>query len=640
MACRAPRSPPYLVGLLVLLGMLGTFLGMVVTLNGAVIALESTTDLQTIRSALAAPVRGLGVAFGTSVAGVAASAMLGLMSAVCRRARLQAAQRLDSQIATGLRGFSLAHQRQEAFSALRVQAEVLPALVDTLQAMMAQMQQHSREANERLLAEQERFHSEAKDSYSALASSVDQSLRQSLTESARLAGETIRPVVNETMAGIARETSALHEQVADAVGVQLAGMAQRFDTAVTTVSDTWTAALARHEHASDALGESLQHALAANVETFAQRSATLLASVEEAHAAMRAELAAATNAMDERTGALHQRLAQATETQLDGIATRFDGVVNRVAENWNGALATHERTSTDLAEALKQSLDAFATTFSERSASLLASMSDRAATLQAELGRADESRLAALTQGLEAMAASLRQHWQQAGAQSLVQQEQICRTLGDTARDIAATAQAQASETIAQVAALMHTATEAPKAAAEVIGELRKELSASVARDNEMLAERSRIMDTLGTLLSAINHASTEQRQAIDALVASSASVLSHASERFFASVEAQSAKGAETAAQIAGAAIEVSSLGEAFSHAVQLFSESSDKLTATLQRIEGALGKSMTRSDEQLAYYVAQAREVIDLSLMSQRQIVEDLQQVSGRQGSLAAEA
>src|SRR5574343_565169 len=56
-ALPGPSITPYLVGLLVLLGMLGTFLGMVVTLNGAVLALESTTDLQTIRSALAAPVK-------------------------------------------------------------------------------------------------------------------------------------------------------------------------------------------------------------------------------------------------------------------------------------------------------------------------------------------------------------------------------------------------------------------------------------------------------------------------------------------------------------------------------------------------------------------------------------------------------
>mgnify|MGYP000476300812 CR=1 FL=1 len=92
--------------------------------------------------------------------------------------------------------------------------------------------------------------------------------------------------------------------------------------------------------------------------------------------------------------------------------------------------------------------------------------------------------------------------------------------------------------------------------------------------------------------------------------------------------------------AGIAGGALEVASLGEAFGHAVQLFSESNDKMMAALQRIEGALAKSLTRSDEQLAYYVAQAREIIDLSIMSQRQIVEDLQQLPARQAAQPSEA
>jgi hypothetical protein len=56
------------------------------------------------------------------------------------------------------------------------------------------------------------------------------------------------------------------------------------------------------------------------------------------------------------------------------------------------------------------------------------------------------------------------------------------------------------------------------------------------------------------------------------------------------------------------------------------------------LQRIEVALGQSMARSDEQLAYYVAQAREIIDLTLGSQKQIVDDLQQLS--RGPAAAPA
>ena len=68
----APVFTPYLVGLLVMLGLLGTFVGMVDTLKGAVGALQGNNELEAIRAGLAAPIEGLGLAFGTSVAGVAA----------------------------------------------------------------------------------------------------------------------------------------------------------------------------------------------------------------------------------------------------------------------------------------------------------------------------------------------------------------------------------------------------------------------------------------------------------------------------------------------------------------------------------------------------------------------------------------
>ena len=48
-ALPAPVLTPYLVGLLVMLGLLGTFIGMVDTLQGAVFALEGSTELQAIR---------------------------------------------------------------------------------------------------------------------------------------------------------------------------------------------------------------------------------------------------------------------------------------------------------------------------------------------------------------------------------------------------------------------------------------------------------------------------------------------------------------------------------------------------------------------------------------------------------------
>ena len=634
-----PALTPYLVGLLVLLGMLGTFLGMVVTLNGAVIALENTTDLQTIRASLAAPVKGLGVAFGTSVAGVAASAMLGLISALCRRTRLRTAQLLDTRIATTLRGFSLAHQHQETFKALQQQASTLPAVAEKLDAMVDRVERHSVQMNERMLAEQGRFYSDAREMYEALAASVGDALKHSLGESARLAGETIRPAVEATMSSIAHETTALQTRVAEQVQTQLDGLAGRFDSAVGNVSDTWTTALASHERSSEKLGRRLENTLASYADTFEQRSATLLASVEQAHGGLRAELASSTAEMAAQSSALHRGLADTVGAQLDGLSSRFATTVTGVADSWSTALSQHEATSQRLGAQLGESLQAFAETFDARSAALLATLADTAASLQAELAARDEARLAAHASALDAMAASLQQEWQQAGAQTLARQEQICATLGDTAREMAATAREQASTTIDEVTRLMNSAAEAPRAAAQVIGELRNALSASIARDNEMLTERSRIMETLGALLDAINHASTEQRSAIDALVSSSAALLEQASSRFGERVDAESARMGALADQLGTGAVEVASLGEAFGFAVQRFSESNDSLMATLGRIEGALDKSLGRSDEQLAYYVAQAREIIDLSIMSQKQIVEDLQQLSGKPAALAGE-
>ena len=147
-------------------------------------------------------------------------------------------------------------------------------------------------------------------------------------------------------------------------------------------------------------------------------------------------------------------------------------------------------------------------------------------------------------------------------------------------------------------------------------------------------------MATLETLLDAVNHASTEQRSAVDALVSTSADLLDRVGTQFTDKVEAETGKLSAVAAQVTGSAVEVASLGEAFGAAVQMFGESNDKLVAHLQRIETALDKSLARSDEQLAYYVAQAREVIDLSMMSQKQIVEDLQTIASQRASAGADA
>ncbi|KVD84989.1 DUF802 domain-containing protein [Burkholderia ubonensis] len=837
-ALPGPSLTPYLVGLLVLLGMLGTLLGMVVTLKGTGAALESATDLDAIRASLIAPVKGLGYAFGTSIAGVATSAMLGLLSALVRRDRLDALQQLDAKVATTLRVHSHAHQREESFRLLQKQADAMPALVERLQTMMTAIDARSAALHEQQIASQQAFFDRTEQAYARLASSVGQSLQDSAAESARVAGAALQPVMETTMAGLAREMTALRDAVTHAVERQLDGLSSGFEATTANVTGIWTRALDEHRRSSEAaaghlhaalgqftdtfaqrstdlldgvatrleateqrMADGWQHALArqeqvgetlaghnaraleAAAATFEQHSASLLRTIGESHASLQGELASrdeqrlaawreslaamaaamrddlaqtsahhasrqqaicdalaktATdigtqtsmfeqhsasllNTMRESHANLQTELASRDEQRLAAWSASLAEMAAKLSDEWaqtsanhtirhqaicdafaqtaadigaqtttfeqhsasllNTMRESHANLQTELASRDEQRLAAWSaslaemaaklsdewaqtsashmgrqqaicdalvqtatdigaqtTTFEQHSASLLNTMRDSHANLQTELASRDEQRLAAWSASLAEMAAKLSDEWAQTSAQAASRQQDICDTLARTANDITAQAQAHASDTIAEISRLVQAASEAPKAAAEVVAELRQRLSDSMVRDTAMLDERSRLLATLETLLDAVNHASTEQRGAVDALVRTSADLLDRVGARFNDTVDAETRKLDAVAAQVTAGAVEVASLGDAFGMAVQVFGESNDKLLSHLQRIEAALEKSLARSDEQLEYYVAQAREVIDLSMMSQKQIVEDLQQLAGRRASVGA--
>ena len=679
-ALPGPALTPYLVGLLVLLGMLGTLLGMVATLRGTGIALESATDLQAIRASLAAPVKGLGFAFGTSIAGVATSAMLGLLSALYRRERLQAAQMLDAKVATSLRVYSQSHQREESLRLIRRQAEVMPTLVDRLQTMMAAIEHQAAASSERQIANQEAFHRKTETAYLRLAGAVERSLKESVAESARVAGAALQPVMQTTLAGLSRETAALQQTVWHAVERQLDGLSKGFAATATSVADIWNDALAGHRQSNDELAGQLRSAFASAAETFEQRSAALLDGVsarldttagsvsqawqdalsrqesvgEKLAAHNQQALATAAATFEQHAAALLSTVGQShadLQTQLGSRdeqrlavwAATLGSMAGKFSEQWQQAGASNVSRQQEVCETLAQTArDISAQTRAHASETIaeIDRLVQAAADLQAQLLAQDQQRLAAWTETLGSMARNLSEQWQQAGAQTASRQQEICETLAQTAHAISAQTQAHASETIGEIGRLVQAASEAPKAAAEVVAELRQKLSDSMVRDTAMLQERSRLLETLQTLLDAVNHASTEQRTAVDALVATSAGLLERVGTRFTDHVELQTAKLGAVAAQVTGSAVEVASLGETFGAAVQMFGESNDKLVAHLQRIETALDKSLTRSDEQLAYYVAQARDVVDLSVMSQKQILEDLQLLASQRASAGADA
>ncbi|WP_019576643.1 DUF802 domain-containing protein [Curvibacter lanceolatus] len=979
---------PYLVGLLVMLGMLGTFLGMVITFKGAVFALEGSTDLQAIRSALAAPIKGLGLSFGTSVAGVAASAMLGLLAALSRRERLQVSRLLDSRVADVLRPFSLSHQREQTYKALQGQSQALPVVADRLQALMEQLEQRSERLNEQLLERQDQFHRQAGTAYTDLAQAVGRSLQDSLSAGARAAGESIQPVVQAAMADIAQQAGQLHQRLGEVAQQQAEGLSAQFSATVGQVAAHWQQALQQQAQTGAQLMQGLDQSLNAFTASFEQRSLGLVDGVHEALRQSRGEqtqadqqrLQAWAQGLDGMTQALQaewrqlgaQQLAQqqavcstleSTATRLDGrhaeqasrirsdldqVVARFEqlaqarldaeaqaqaeqvaadrqrleawgqalgsvaqslqGEWQRVGEQalaqqqalshtleqtaaaigersaeqaartradleqlvarfeqlaqsrldaeaqaqaeqvaadrqrleaWGQALGSvaqslqgewqrvgeqalaqqqalshtleqtaaaigersaeqSARTRADLEQlvarfeqlaqarldaeaqaqaeqvaadrqrleawgqalgsvaqslqgewqrvgeqalaqqqALSHTLEQTAATIAERSAeqarqtlaetsrllsrldALAQARSEAEIRSQAEQEAADRQRLAAWSQALGSMAGTLQAEWQRVGEQALVGQQQLCQTLEKTAGELGERSAEQARRTLADMTALvarqdelslarsaaeerwlqqqgermdqlaalwrqelgalrddearrgdaavqrlgdlqaalasqlatlgqtleapmarlMQSAAEVPQAATALLAQVREQMGALDQRDQLALQERSGLMERLNQLLLSLEQASAEQRDSVQALLGQALGTLGQAGQQFTETLSSHAVRAEDLAVHLRGGAIELSSLGEAFHQGVQLFSSSNEKLAEGLQRVETAITQSMARSDEQLAYYVAQAREVIDLSISAQRGIVDDLRRLqAGAQAQAAA--
>lgn len=729
-ALPGPALTPYLVGLLVMLGMLGTFLGMVVTFKGAVFALEGSSDLEAIRGALAEPIKGLGLAFGTSVAGVASSALLGLMSALSRRERIGVVRDLDAQIGGVLRPLSASHQREQTFKALQVQADAMPLIADRLQTLVVGLERRNEELSAQLLSQQQAFQRDASLAYADLAKSVGSTLQDSLTASARTAGESVQQLVETALREISQESQRTHQRLVDTTQSQLNGLSSQWESAAGQVSASWATSLQDQAQSQARLLSGLDGALQGFTQTFEQRAAQVLQSLHEAGAQSQSALVAseqqraaewqrslndmAVSLTEEWQRAGGQAVAQqqAVSTALAAAADQIADRAQEVSHHWTSAQAAQVQSHEALVSGLNGALQAFSQTFAQRSQDVLATLQDTAAQTQSSQAEAEQARVAAWARTMEEMSASLGKEWQRVASQTLAQQQVACERLEASAAQITERASEHVSHTLtgvtqllgksegliqaraasesqwlqsqgermdqltavwrtelqalrdeeaqrghaaverldalqgavaqhlstlgasleAPLTRLLQTAAEVPQAAADVVAQLRAEMTHISERDNLALSERTEMMASMGTLLRSVNEAAGEQRAAITSMVGSATEVLQQAGAQFADALGQQAAKVDDVAAHVAASAVELASLGEAFGHGVGLFSTTNEKLIGSLQGIERAITQSLTRSDEQLAYYVAQAREVIDLSITSQQGIVEDLRRLHGK--------
>ena len=615
-ALPGPVFTPYLVGLLVMLGMLGTFLGMVVTLNGAVFALEGTNTIAGVRAAFSEPIKGLGLAFGTSVAGVATSAVLGLMSSLARRERALSSQHLDTLAHTQLQRFSLAHQRQESYQALQQQAQALPQVLQQLQALMAQMASSTELTHTQLLTSQHSFQhmvqQEVHSAYTGLAQSVDQSLRTSLSQSLQLATDSIRPVVQATMTQLTEQAQSLNDRLLHNTQLQLGEVHTQITATAVTLAQTSAQTLSMHEQTNQRMSERVGQTLEAFGQNFERSAQALVVQVGSAQAAQHAQ----------QSNADQQRL----ESWQTALLSMADGLQQQWQTSGTQTLAQQQAICDTLARTAQDISSHSQTQATQTLSDITRLLASSEALVQTRIA-AEAQWTAQHSQRAEELSALLRQELTALRQTEDERGQAAVARLAELQSTVTAHLSTLGTALEAPITRLIETACEAPKAAAKVIGQLRQEISVSVARDNALLEERTRILGTLSTLLDAINHASTEQRGVIDALLVSSQASLAQTSEQFQQHVAQETDKLGGIAAQVTASAVDVASLGESMGFAVHAFSQTNEQLMAQLQRIEQALGKSMTRSDEQLAYYVAQAREIIDLSIGSQKDVLDALQ-------------
>jgi hypothetical protein len=582
-----------------MLGLLGTFVGMVDTLKGAVLALEGTSELEAVRAGLAAPIKGLGLAFGTSVAGVAASAMLGFISTLSRRERMLISRQLDSKVSTVFQDFSLSYNRQQTYKAMQAQAQALPQVASQLSQLAERLEQMSKEISTSLIARQDQFHESVKTIYTDLSSSVETSLKESLAASGRLAGESIQPAIKELTNTVSRESQQTHQQLSRTVELQLQNLTAQFAKTSDEVSLAWQSGLATQTQSNAALVKTMHDSLDAFSEKFQGNSNSLLESFQ-------------------KTGSDWIDHLQITEqTRLDHWHESFKQTANAL-----------QQTASDLSQQSQSS-----------SNKMLAEMSS--------LVKSSEELVEARTATEAAWLQSYNQRMDQLTA-TLASQLDALREAeenrGQTAVARLATLESTVSEHLAKLGnaleepmtRLIQTASETPRAAAEVIDRLRAEISRNLERDNSLLDERRRIMTELDTLSGSMAQAAIGQREAVEQMVNACTDMLQETGSRFSHHVSSEVVKLTDIVDHFAGSASELSSLGDAFGLAVQLFNETNNQLIDNLARIEESLQNNTARSDEQMAYYVAQAREIIDHNMMSQQEIIDHLRLLS-RSGELA---
>lgn len=597
---------PYLLGLLVMVGMLGTFLGLFETLRGAREALTSSGDVDALRAGLAAPMVGLSRAFGCSAAGVSASAMLGLGAVFVRRAEAATMSALARYTAGPFARWTTAGRQLAALEVIASQGRALPEAAAALRETAARLEK----LEAHLLDGQARSAAEAAAAIRAVAAEVRGDLAAGIERAAQTTAAVVEPLLHGAV-----------ERAGTSAGEALSGFTGRIEERMT--------------EAARLRGEREAAHLAAMEATIAAQATAQLGALEERTAAQIEALNQRTSAQIETLDARARSSAEAAQAQMaaqrETVAearAQLVAAMSAAAREGAAFAARVEQTAAALAQLEAQQ----ATRLDERAERLFAAMSAEATRFeeaQATRARAADARVGELD-------AILAEHLRSLGAA-------LTGPIGDVVR--AAQAAPEAAAKVVDAARERLDARAASDAARDVrLDALTAKLDVAATRIGEMsgaqaaqlaaLTERTQtVLDAQAAQLAAFELRLEGARAAGSEALAAQLGV--HA-QGIGESLAATALLVQEASAVLRAGGAEMASVAEMFTGAVDRYRDASDRWLENLGAIEDAIArKEGGEAVDLLGAYLDQTREVFDHSLRFQRELFSELRALRAKASS-----
>ncbi len=576
----------YLLGLLVMMGLLGTFMGLFETLAGAREALTASGDVTALREGLAAPMKGLSRAFGTSATGVACSALLGLGAVFLRRAETRFVGSLGGLISGPLFPMTMAGRQLAALEALAENREALPAAAKAIELATKRLSNLSKEIERG----QRETSKEATDAFRA----ASQEVGAAFLATSQQASDGFRAAAHDLQA----EVKAGVDRAATSIAPLLDRAVLRAGEGAAKAVAEWTARL-ELDAEERKLRDVEQH------EQLAKRVQQLLATVSSELAAVSTK---AESRDESRMAALAQLATQAETRDAERLAALealAQQAVTRDAERLAALEALGQQAVTRDAERLA-ALEALGQQAVTRDAERLATL----AALEQQAAVRDAERLAALA-ALGEQAVSREEQrliaFEQLAKQALARESERLAALDQLARQAAV-------RDDERLAALERLAEKSDARDAERLRTIAELAEQAVARDGkridafEQLAVRADARDAerLAAIAVQAAHADTREQTRLEAIAEIATDAALRDTERLTAleSLAAQAAtRDAQRAELLEQLSAQADERQKSLLATVLAVSDSTlDRDQQRLSAIEALAEKSATRDSERLA--------------------------------------